>query len=126
MLHFTFTIQISNTVIALITISTRASLKKYHSFNLVLGQGERGDEWEFERIGTEREKMQVEKEIQEIKERLAQVDEWTKRRDDIENELAAVWTEQGESLDAPSYVDAREELEAETKEDEEKVEVSAQ
>lgn len=68
--------------------------------------------------------MQVEKEIQEIKERLAQVDEWTQRRDAIEKELAAVWTEQGESLEAPSYVDAREELEDDAKE-EEKVEASA-
>ncbi|KAK5992901.1 ATP-binding cassette sub-family D member 2 [Cladobotryum mycophilum] len=90
--------------ITLITISTRASLKKYHSFNLVLGGGENGDEWEFERIGTEREKMQVEKEVQELRERLAQVEDWKKRRDEIEQELAAVWTEQGDSLDAPVYV----------------------
>jgi ATP-binding cassette subfamily D (ALD) long-chain fatty acid import protein len=63
--------------------------------------GERGDEWEFERIGTEREKMQVEKELQDLRERLAQVDEWKKRRDEIETELAAVWTDQGEVLAAP-------------------------
>ncbi|KAF4981244.1 hypothetical protein FZEAL_2932 [Fusarium zealandicum] len=91
--------------ITLITISTRASLKKYHTYNLVLGLGERGDEWEFERIGTEREKMQVEKELQDLRERLAQVDEWKKRHDEIENELAAVWTDQGEVLEAPSYAD---------------------
>ncbi|KAJ3474788.1 hypothetical protein NLG97_g9694 [Lecanicillium saksenae] len=94
--------------ITLITISTRASLKKYHTYNLVLGQGETGDEWEFERIGTEREKLQVEKELQEIRERLAQVDEWKQRREDIDKELAAVWTDQGESLDAPEYVDKSE------------------
>lgn len=64
--------------------------------------------------------MQVEKEVQEIKERLAQVDEWKQRRDYIEKELAAVWTEQGDSLDAPSYVDAAEELTQD-----EKVETSA-
>ncbi|KAI5458070.1 ABC transporter transmembrane region 2-domain-containing protein [Mariannaea sp. PMI_226] len=95
--------------ITLITISTRASLKKYHTYNLILGMGERGDEWEFERIGTEREKMQVEKELQELRERLAQIDEWKKRRDEIEEELAAVWTDQGEVLPAP-------ECEAETAE----------
>ena len=67
--------------------------------------GERGDEWEFERIGTEREKMQVEKELQELHERLAQVDEWKKRRDEIEAELAAVWTDQGEKLEAPAYAE---------------------
>lgn len=91
--------------ITLITISTRASLKKYHTFNLVLGLGENGDEWEFERIGTEREKMQVERELQELRERLSQVEEWKKRRDDIEKELAQVWTEGGEApLDPPRYV----------------------
>ncbi|PNY22442.1 Peroxisomal long-chain fatty acid import protein 2 [Tolypocladium capitatum] len=91
--------------ITLITISTRASLKKYHTFNLMLGMGEQGDAWEFERIGTEREKMQVEKELQELRERLAQVDEWKKRRDEIEQELASVWTEKGETLDAPEYME---------------------
>lgn len=63
--------------------------------------GERGDEWEFERIGTEREKMQVEKELHDLRERLAQVDDWKKRRDEIEAELAAVWTDKGEELEAP-------------------------
>ncbi|KAH7153161.1 ABC transporter transmembrane region 2-domain-containing protein [Dactylonectria macrodidyma] len=87
--------------ITLITISTRASLKKYHTYNLILGMGERGDEWEFERIGTEREKLQVEKELHDLRERLAQVDEWKKRREEIETELAAVWTEKGEELAAP-------------------------
>lgn len=90
---------------ALITISTRASLKKYHTFNLILGMGEHGDGWEFERIGTEREKLQVEKELQELRERLAQVDEWKKRREDIERELAAVWTDKGEVLDGPELSD---------------------
>lgn len=90
----------------MITISTRASLKKYHTFNLVLGLGENGDEWEFERIGTEREKMQVERELQELRDRLSQVDEWKKRREDIEKELAQVWTEGGEApLDPPRYVE---------------------
>ncbi|KAL6920363.1 hypothetical protein ACHAPO_000779 [Fusarium lateritium] len=91
--------------ITLITISTRASLKKYHEYNLVLGMGDRGDEWEFERIGTEHEKMQVEKELQELRERLAQVEEWKKRRDEIETELSAVWTDQGEVLEAPTYAE---------------------
>lgn len=63
--------------------------------------GERGDEWEFERIGTEREKLQVEKELHDLRERLAQVDDWKKRRDEIEAELAAVWTDKGEELEAP-------------------------
>ncbi|KAI0517134.1 ABC transporter transmembrane region 2-domain-containing protein [Xylaria bambusicola] len=91
--------------ITLITISTRASLKKYHTFNLVLGLGDNGDEWEFERIGTEREKMQVERELQELRERLSQVDQWRQRREEIEKELAQVWTEKNDApLDPPSYI----------------------
>lgn len=77
-------------------------------YNLILGQGERGDEWEFERIGTEREKMQVEKELHDLRERLAKVDEWKARRQEIEQELAAVWTDQGEVLDAPAYATSEE------------------
>lgn len=93
---------------ALITISTRASLKKYHTFNLILGMGESGDEWEFERIGTEREKMHVERELQELRERLAKVEEWKSRRDEIEKELAQVWVEgsEGAPLPPPSYAEA--------------------
>ncbi|KAJ2991209.1 hypothetical protein NUW58_g2598 [Xylaria curta] len=96
--------------ITLITISTRASLKKYHTFNLALGLGEHGDEWEFERIGTEREKMQVERELQELRERLSQVEQWKQRREEIENELAQVWTEQNAApLDPPPYIENPEE-----------------
>ncbi|KAI1638978.1 ABC transporter transmembrane region 2-domain-containing protein [Biscogniauxia mediterranea] len=92
--------------ITLITISTRASLKKYHTFNLALGLGDSGDEWEFERIGTEREKMQVERELQELHERLAQVEEWKRRREEIEKELAQVWTEKDDApLEPPPYVE---------------------
>ena len=90
--------------ITLITISTRASLKKYHTFNLILGNGERGDEWSFERIGTEREKQNVERELQELRERLVKVDEWRARRQAIDDELAKVWVEgAAEPLDAPDY-----------------------
>lgn len=88
---------------ALITISTRASLKKYHMYNLVLGLGQGGDEWVFERIGTEREKMVVEKELQDLRERLSQVEEWKARREAIEKELARVWVEGGKDLDPPPY-----------------------
>ncbi|KAJ6151501.1 ABC transporter N-terminal [Penicillium chermesinum] len=90
--------------ITLITISTRASLKKYHTFNLTLGLGEQGEQWEFERIGTEKEKLGVEKELQELRKRLDHVDEWKKRREDIENELRKVWTSEGE-IAPPPYVE---------------------
>ena len=90
---------------ALITISTRASLKKYHTFNLVLGLGDNGDEWQFERIGTEREKMQVERELQDLRERLSKVEEWKQRREAIDKELAQVWTEgEGTPMAPPPYV----------------------
>ena len=90
----------------MITISTRASLKKYHTYNLVLGMGERGDEWELQRIGTEREKLHVERELQELRERLSQVDKWKARRDEIEKELAKVWVEGGDNLGPPPYVES--------------------
>lgn len=67
--------------------------------------GENGDEWEFERIGTEREKMHVERELQELRERLAKVEEWKTRRDEIEKELAQVWAEGGDSLQPPAYTE---------------------
>lgn len=105
----------ANPDVALITMSTRASLKKYHTFNLTLGLGEDGDEWQFEKIGTDREKMQVERELQELRERLSHVEEWKKRKEEIERELSQVWVEGGHKLDAPEYVDAVEKQpEAET------------
>ena len=88
---------------ALITISTRASLKRYHTYTLTLGSGETGEEWEFQRIGTESEKSSVEKELHELRERLAKVEEWKKRRQEIEDELNKVWIEPGEELPPPAY-----------------------
>src|ERR1700760_3117236 len=79
--------------ITLITISTRASLKRYHTFNLTLGLGEDGTGWEYERIGTEEEKMGVERELVDLRERLAKVHEWEERKKKIEEELAQVWVE---------------------------------
>lgn len=91
--------------ITLITISTRASLKKYHTYNLTLGLGEEGELWEFERIGTEKEKLGVERELQELRQRLAQVDEWKARREWIDQELCKVWATEGE-IAPPPYQEA--------------------
>lgn len=88
--------------ITLITISTRASLKKYHTFQLTLGLALEGDQWEFERIGTEKDKLGVEKELQELRKRLDNVEEWKRRREEIESELRKVWVEEGE-LAPPPY-----------------------
>jgi ATP-binding cassette, subfamily D (ALD), peroxisomal long-chain fatty acid import protein len=84
--------------ITLITISTRASLKKHHTFNLTLGLGEDGMGWEYERVGSAQQKMNVERELRELRERLARVPEWEARRAEIEEELGRVWVERGEEL----------------------------
>ena len=90
---------------ALITISTRASLKKYHTFTLTLHgpSSEDEPEWEFQRIGTLAEKSSVEKELQELRDHLAKVEEWKQRRQEIEDELNKVLVEGGEELPAPAY-----------------------
>ncbi|KAJ2894556.1 peroxisomal half ABC transporter [Zalerion maritima] len=92
--------------LTLITVSTRASLKKYHTFNLILGMGDNGGEWEYERIGTEREKMHVERELHELRERLEQVETWKARREEIETELAKVWVDGGDELGPPVYTES--------------------
>ncbi|WEW58297.1 ATP-binding cassette long-chain fatty acid transporter pxa1 [Emydomyces testavorans] len=92
--------------ITLITISTRASLKRFHTFNLTLGLGADGSDWEIDRIGTEKEKMGVEKELQDLRKRLDNVEALKRRREEIENELQNVLVEDGGQLDPPSYEEA--------------------
>jgi ATP-binding cassette subfamily D (ALD) long-chain fatty acid import protein len=53
--------------------------------------GEDANEYEFLRVGTASEKDSVEKELQELRERLAQVDAWKLRRKEIDDELGEVW-----------------------------------
>lgn len=90
---------------ALITISTRASLKRYHTHTLTLGLGEAGEEWNFQRIGTASEKSTVEKELGDLRERLAKVEEWKRRREEIDQELNKVWVEGGVELAPPAYAE---------------------
>lgn len=73
--------------ITLITISTRASLKKYHTYNLVLGLGEEGYDWEWHKIGTESEKSIVDHEVKDLEEKLSHVSEWEKRLAEIDGQL---------------------------------------
>lgn len=80
-------------------------MKRYHTYTLTLGLGDNGDEWEFQRIGTESEKSSVEKELAELRERLAKVEEWKKRRQEIEDELNKVWVNNGEELPPPAYAE---------------------
>ncbi|KAK3904330.1 ABC transporter transmembrane region 2-domain-containing protein [Staphylotrichum tortipilum] len=90
--------------ITLITISTRASLKKYHTFNLTLNP-DGAAQWEFQRIGTETEKLHARRELEVLRERLAQVDKWKARHAEIEAELARVWVEgSDEAVEVPAYV----------------------
>ena len=96
--------------VTLLTISTRVSLKRYHEWNLDLGQGEEGEEWTFDRIGTEEEKEGVERELAGLKERLEMVKGWRRRKEEIERELGKVWVEdereeeKGKELPAPEYL----------------------
>jgi len=83
--------------VTLLTISTRVSLKKYHAWDLDLGQGEEGDEWTFDRIGTEEEKESVERELEILRERLSKVEGWKGRRAEIETELKKVWVRDQEA-----------------------------
>lgn len=104
---------------ALITISTRASLKRYHTYTLTLGltpestsppseddaaiEGD-GYTYSIQRIGTAAEKQSVEKELAELRERLSKVEEWKRRRDEIDKELKMVMTKSGE-LAPPPYAE---------------------
>ena len=91
--------------ITLFTISTRASLKKYHTFHLTLGLGAEGADWEVQKIGTEEEKMGVERELAELKEKVGKVKEWEQRRAHIEEELKTVFVEgQEDALEEPDYL----------------------
>jgi ATP-binding cassette subfamily D (ALD) long-chain fatty acid import protein len=103
--------------VTLITISTRASLKKYHIWNLTLGLGVEGEDWEMKRIGTAEEKQEVEKELESLKAELAKVQDWERRKGEIDAELARVWVKDsgknpspsdgktvGQELGEPSYI----------------------
>jgi ATP-binding cassette, subfamily D (ALD), peroxisomal long-chain fatty acid import protein len=102
--------------ITLITISTRASLKKYHSHQLILGLGAEAETWELFEIGTHEEKMGVEKELNALREKLALAPRLEERKAEIERELAFVLVEgQDGGLEAPAYVGADQEQNREAK-----------
>ena len=98
--------------LTLLTISTRVSLKRYHTWNLDMGQGDDGSEWVFDRIGTVEEKEGVERELEGLKQRLSMVEVWEGRKREIEAELKKVWVdgEEGDGdqsimLEAPEYIE---------------------
>lgn len=82
--------------ITLLTISTRASLKRYHEYTLTLGLGENASGYEVLKIGTSGEKESVEKEILELREQLGKVEEWRRRKKEVERDLGIVWPRDGQ------------------------------
>lgn len=72
--------------VALLTISHRPALFKYHRFLLRL-TGNNG-EWEWETIGTREQIQSVEKELSSLKSKLQEVDGLRSRLAEIDNELS--------------------------------------
>lgn len=112
--------------ITLVVVSTRVSLKRYCDWNLTLGledevdeaeeerqeydseddDGDHLPEWSFERVGTEEERVGVEREVQALREKLGKVEEWRRRKEEIEKDLARVWVAgEEQELQAPAYLD---------------------
>jgi len=79
--------------ITLVTLSTRASLKKYHVFQLSL-DGDGG--WAMERIGGAEERGEVERELETLRERVRDADEMRQRLERVKKELGRVWVQGGE------------------------------
>lgn len=71
---------------ALITISHRPSLFKYHQYSLKLA-GHDG-EWEMSKIGGPDEHLSFQREINSLEEKLRDVDSWKVRLAELEKELA--------------------------------------
>jgi ATP-binding cassette, subfamily D (ALD), peroxisomal long-chain fatty acid import protein len=80
------------TDIALVTISHRPTLLKYHQNQLRLGTGEEGYGWELHQLSSVQGRMTIEKEIAELEELMSQVEGWKARRAEIETALTKVVT----------------------------------
>lgn len=74
--------------ITLITISHRPSLLRYHRAQLKVGLGELGDQWVLEKTDSEEARLSVEREINELEEKLSLVETWKTRRAEIVKELS--------------------------------------
>lgn len=55
----------------------------------------------------------MEKELHELRERLSKVEEWKKRKQEIDEELNKVWVEGGADLAPPPYLEDEESRELE-------------
>ncbi|KAI4116394.1 MAG: hypothetical protein LQ345_003180 [Seirophora villosa] len=113
--------------VTVVVISTRIGFKRYCDWNLTLGlEGDEGDDddkdeydseaeeeeeepllpaWSFDRIGTAEERVGVEREVQALREKLGRVEEWRRRREEIERELSRVWVAgEEQELPPPGYL----------------------
>ena len=77
--------------VTLLTISTRASLAKYHRFGLRLGLGPNLTGWKLEEVGNANARLGFEKELYELRQTMEQVESWKQRKKVIEEELSQVW-----------------------------------
>ncbi|PFH47288.1 hypothetical protein AMATHDRAFT_67944 [Amanita thiersii Skay4041] len=75
--------------ITLITISLRPSLAKYHHQLLTLHGEDGSARWTLTKVGTEEERMEIDREIKLIEDKLTKVDGWEKRVKDLEMLLSA-------------------------------------
>lgn len=89
--------------ITFITLSHRPLLMKYHDFILEI-KNEKGDpsNWIFHDLTSEENLKSIDNEIRDIEQKLAKVDEWEKRKEDIERYL------DGQYDDIPEKVDMSE------------------
>lgn len=69
--------------ITLITISHRVSLMKYHTATLDIGLGPEGNQWKFEHTETDEARLTVEKDISQLREKIAKYPALRKRREEI-------------------------------------------
>jgi len=72
--------------ITLITISHRPSLNKYHKRILTLW-GDSTGSWTYTSVGTEEERMELDREIEQLESRLSEVTQWEKRLREVADDL---------------------------------------
>jgi len=74
--------------ITLITVSHRPTLFKYHQYLLRMGMGEDGHGWEWSRISDDTERLTIDKEVEALETKLAEVTALQERLGEIDKELS--------------------------------------
>ncbi|KAJ1301992.1 hypothetical protein OPQ81_000827 [Rhizoctonia solani] len=72
--------------ITLITISHRPTLNKYHKWLLTLS-GDSTGSWTYTRVGTEEERMELDREIERLEAQLSEVPRWERKLKEVANDL---------------------------------------